>query len=78
MQFITISDSSSDLASVDQRVPQRALLGPRFYSSHANNLPEEVAEEPNDDAEMFADDTTAFRYASDMDILTMKLQRATI
>jgi len=45
------------------------LLGPRFYSSHANNLPEEVAEKPNDDAEMFADDSTAFCYASDMDIL---------
>jgi len=32
-QFTTISDSSTDLASVDQGVPvdQGALLGPRFY-----------------------------------------------
>jgi len=73
-KFTTISDSSSGLASVDQGVQQEALIGPRFYSSHANNLTEEVVEEPNDDAEMFADDTTAFCFASDMDILTRKLQ----
>jgi len=62
------------LAPVDQGVPQGALLGPRFYSSHANDLPEVVAAEPNDNAEMFADDTTAFCDASDIDILTTKLQ----
>lgn len=60
-QFTVVNGETSERAPVEQGVPQGSLLGPRFYSYHANNLPE-VADsedqlEDQEQLEMFADDT---------------------
>jgi len=76
-QFTTIGVSKSDLAPVDEGVPQGSLLGPRFYSYHANDLPMSAQvqrPESLDEAKMFADDTTAVTYASAFDQLMLNLQ----
>ena len=41
-QFVAIGNSKSDKMEVAQGVPQGSLLGPRFYSFHANDLPDAV------------------------------------
>jgi len=81
-QFTTIDGSSSHLAAVEQGVPQGSLLGPRFYSYHANDLPDVVSNSDQlkscfdnfNGTELFADDTTVFCSAFNLDELTQKLQ----
>lgn len=77
-QFTTVGTSKSDLAPVDQGVPQGSLLGPRYYSYHANDLPTAAksheSTESENEAEMFADDTTAITYSKSFDELLSNLQ----
>ena len=77
-QFTTVNGERSELASVDQGVPQGSLLGPRFYSYHANNLPEFAnsieQQDDSDEVEMFADDTNGITIASNYDLLMSQLQ----
>ena len=66
-QFTVVNGETSERAPVEQGVPQGSLLGPRFYSYHANNLPE-VADsedqlEDQEQLEMFADDTNGVSVA---------------
>ena len=72
-QFTVIDGTSSTSSPVEQGVPQGSLLGPRFYSDHANDLPN-VTSGKDEDSEMFADDTTGFCYSFDIDTLFTKLQ----
>ena len=83
-QFVTIGNTKSETKPVEQGVPQGSLLGPRFYSYHANDLPDAVKqpienqsdEDGEDEAEMFADDTTEFSIADSIDKLIPKIQKA--
>ena len=77
-QFTVVNGETSERAPVEQGVPQGSLLGPRFYSYHANNLPEVAdSEDQSDDQEqleMFADDTNCISVAPTYDQLIAQLQ----
>ena len=77
-QFTKVNGERSDLASVDQGVPQGSLLGPRFYSYHVNDLPEVTnsikQHNDQDQVEMFADDTNGITTAPSYDLLIAQLQ----
>ena len=86
-QFVVIGESQSEKKPVQQGVPQGSLLGPRFYSYHANDLPDLLKrpsdnpsnlddENEADEAEMFADDTTVASIADTVDELIPKIQMA--
>ena len=74
-QFTIVNNNKSDLAPVEQGVPQGSLLGPRYYSYHSNDLPEASQEEATtDETEMFADDTSASTSAPTYDELFIRLK----
>ena len=77
-QFTVVNGEASEHAPVEQGVPQGSLLGPRFYSYHANNLPEvadlEDKSDDEEELEMFADDTNGVSVAPTFDQLIAQLQ----
>ena len=70
-QRVVLNEKNSNWSPVTAGVPQGSVLGPLFYLIYINNLVDNV----NSEAKLFADDKSLFTVVYDVDISADKLNR---
>ena len=75
-QFTIVGENKAQTSLVTCGVPQRSVLGPFLFNLYTDDLPVVISTQENTSIEMYADDTTLYCIADDVDTVIAATNRA--